>query len=269
MMRTSTLRPGLMVHVGTSLKGNTSYRTRDLGTETATDAEGRCVEISKWDTERTVLDKAEQERAVKARSLVRSKVQCVCIQSNAFGLSCLEKDEAKLYAAITEAEAIAADFNRTASVTELSVFIQVGRVAADDERAVANINREMRGLIETMAEGMKNLDKEAIRDAANRARALGGMLTDNARAEVQAAIDVARKAARQIVEAGEEGAGEVDRAAIRKVLEARTGFLDLDDEGSEVAPVQPAARPVDVEVPVEYTPEGQAAMFTPRTIDLD
>jgi hypothetical protein len=251
-----------MVHVSTSIRGNVKYFTQELESDHITPEGER---KARWETERTIADPQEHERAVKARSAARSVIQGVCIQSSAFGLSCPEAKSTDLDAAITEAERIAAAFNTSATVTRLGVYIAVGRVAEDDERAIRAINNNVRELMDAMADGMRNLDVETIRDAANKARALGGMLTDGAKDRVQEAIEVARKAARAIVSAGEQGAAEVDRLAIQRITEARTAFLDLDDNGQEVQAPTASARSVDFEPesnpPVTAAAPAQSRMF--------
>ena len=244
MLNTSTLRPGLLVSLKTSLKGNVKYSTNTLEYDHYKEDGSR---LARWETERTVTDPAEHEAGIKARSLARSKIQCVCANS-AFGLLCPESKAAELEAAVREARYIVNQFNATAQLTQLTFNIIAGKVAPDDVEAIKAINSEMSDLLAAMAEGLANLDVQKVRDAANKARSVGAMLTDSAKAEVQAAIDVARKTARQIVLASEEGTAEIDRASIRKVLEARTGFLDLEDEGQDVVETpQPVARTVDVD----------------------
>ena len=56
----STLRPGLLVSLKTSIRGNVSYQTRDLEHEHAV-AGGQTR--ARWETERTVANKAEIARA--------------------------------------------------------------------------------------------------------------------------------------------------------------------------------------------------------------
>jgi len=273
MLNTSTLRPGLLVGLSTSLRGNVNYRTLTLEGDHITEEGAR---RARWETERTVMDPAEHEAGIRARSLARSKVQCVCTNS-AFGLLCPEAKAVELEKAVAEARAIVDAFNSTASLTRLRFNLITGKIMPDDVEAIRAINGEMSDLLASMAEGLSNLDVAKVRDAANKAKSVGAMLTPAAQAQVQAAIDVARKTARQIVSAGEEGAAEIDRAAIRKVLDARTGFLDVDfEEPVQVAPSEPAAaaamgRLLDEFEPnawVEVTPETFAP--TPvRVIDLE
>jgi hypothetical protein len=268
-MQLSTLRPGLLVSLKTSIRGNVNYKTLTLEGDHITETGER---RARWETERTVTDPQEHEAAIRARSLARSKIQCVCANS-AFGLLCPESKASELEAAVAEARRIVDAFNAQAGLTRLSFNLIAGKIAPDDVEAIKAINSEMSDLMASMAEGLSNLDVSKVRDAANKARSVGAMLTDDAKERVQAAIEVARKAARAIVQAGEEGAVEVDRVSIRKVLDARTAFLDLDDAG-EVAPVQPVARPVDVTIETEAMMDEAFSALAPvtlstRTIDLE
>lgn len=242
-MQTSILRPGLLVSLRTSIKGNVRYFTTSLEAEHITEAG---EERARWETERTVRDPEEQKRALKARSLARSAVQTVCSHSD-FGLLCLQENRSKLDAAIAKAEGIAREFNLTAEVSRLNVNVIIGEVAADDVRAIRSINQEMRDLMDAMASGLATLDVEAVRNAANKARSVGKMLEPNAKANVERALTIARTAARQIVKAGETGAAEIDQVAIQRLTEARTAFLDIDLEGDTQAPEAAAAVAVDFE----------------------
>jgi hypothetical protein len=261
-MQTSTLRPGLLVAVTTSIRGNVRYRTTDLGTTVTVDG----AEESRWETERHVTDKAEQERATKARSLARSAVQSVCAQS-AFGLLCPEFKRDALDAAITEARRIVDEFNADASVTRVAFNVLAGRIAPDDAEAIRAINAEMSDLMATMAEGMRNLDVKVIRDAANRARSVGQMLTPEMQERVQDAIDVARKTAREAVKAAETGAQEIDRAAINKIMESRTAFLDLDEQAA-IGDVQHTGRSLDLASETGFEGVGEPAPVQGRMFEV-
>lgn len=224
-MQTSILRPGLLVSLRTSIKGNVRYATTELEADHFT-AEGE--RKARWETERTVRDPDEHERAVKARSLARSAVQTVCSHSD-FGLLCLVDNRAKLDAAIAKAESIAREFNLTADVSRLNVNVIVGEVSPNDARAIRAINQELRDLIDAMAQGLGELDVEKVRNAANKATSVGKMLEPNAQESVQRALEIARKAAREIKKAGDGAAVEIDRVAIQRLVEARTSFLDIDE----------------------------------------
>ena len=231
-MNISTIRPGLLVSLKTSLSGNVHYASRDIEPDHI-DADG--ARRAKWETQRTVEDPQEHEAAVKVRSKARSLISAVCAPSS-FGLLCPESDASKLTDAIEEAREVVAAFNRTAKVTRVAVYIIAGRVAPDDAEAVRAINGEVRELLTTMETGLQRLDVATVRDAANRARALASMLSPEAAGRTQVAIEAARKAARLIVKAGEAGAVAIDAATLRTIRESRTAFLDLDDAEEVQAP---------------------------------
>lgn len=252
-MYTSTLRPGLLVSVKTSIRGNCNYVTTTLEAEHLVGDMKR----ARWETEKTVLDAAEHERALKVRSLARSAIQTVCAHSD-FGLICPEDRADRLRAAVAKARDICAEFNATANVTQVRFNVLVGKVSADDVEAVKAINGEIRDLMDAMANGLKRLDVEAVRAAAIKAKSVGKVLEANAQERVAKAIEVARAAAKDIVKAGETGSAEIDQIAIQRLTEARTAFLDVDLEGDTQAPA-PAA-PVAVDFDPEWTPEREQAL---------
>jgi len=202
----------------------------------------------------------EYEAATKVRSKVRSVVSSVCANS-AFGLLCPEKSTDDLDSAITKARRLTEEFNATAKLTRVRVYVIAGRIAPDDVEAVRAINGEVRDLLTDMAEGVRNLDVKTVRDAADRARDIGRMLAPDAQARIQAAIDAARSAARQIVKAGEQAAQEIDQRTIRRITEARAAFLDLEPAAEVAAPVA-EARVLDFEPAPEIksTPAPRSAL---------
>jgi len=261
MLQTSTLRPGFLVSLKTSLRGNVSYRTVDIEPDhNLENGERRAV----WETTRTVYDANEQERAVKARSKCRSIVTGVCAQS-AFGLLCPEANADNLQRAIADANNVARMFNEKASVTRLAFFVLVGRVASDDLSAMRAINSEVRDLLSDMESGVKNLDAAAIRDAANKANSIGKMLTPEAAERLQASIDAVRKQARAITKAGETAAVEIDATVFKQLEESRTAFLEIgDDVQTPIAAPDAEGRGVDFDavpqqsgfVPAPFTMPG-------------
>lgn len=238
-MKTTTLRPGLLVSLKTSVRGNVSYQRTDLahirkgGKETA-----------EWETKRVIEDAAEHEAACKARTEAQIAIRRVCAYS-AFGLLCPEERADDLDAAIAEARAITERFNANASLSHVSVYVITGRIAQDDVEAVKAINSEVRELLDTMQTGLKNLDAKTVREAANKATNIGKMLSDDANDKIQIAIDAARSAARRIVKAGDQVAMEIDTQTIKTIKRQRTAFLDMDDV-EEVQKPQARARAVDL-----------------------
>lgn len=241
-MQTTTLRPGLLVSLKTSLTGNVTYDKKILELEHITEGG---TERAKWETEREVMNPVEYEEAKKIRGKARSLIGGVCAHS-AFGLLCPESRTDDLEGAISEARALVRDFNATAQLTRISVYIITGRVARDDAEAVRAINSEVRDLIDAMAQGVKSLDVQAVRDAANKARDIGAMLSPEAEEKVKLAIDAARSVARRIVKAGDAAAAEIDIAVIRQISEQRTAFLDLDEAEATKAPEAVPGRALDL-----------------------
>lgn len=247
-MKTSTLKPGLLVSLGTAIRGNVKYVKTDIEAEHIT-AEGE--KRARWETERTISDPEEHERAKIARGKCRTVVTGVCAWS-AFGLLCPDEKIPALEEAIVESRRIAEEFNATATLSRIRVSILAGRIASNDLEAVRAINSEVRDLLEDTQRGIRNADVKVIRDAANRLRGLGAMLSDDAKARTQVAIDAAREAARKIAKAGEQAAVEIDAQALETITRARTAFLDLDDAREIEAP-QAEARAVDFE-PIAKAP---------------
>lgn len=243
---TTTLRPGLLVSLRTSLTGNVSYSKRDIDTKREDKKH-----VASWETERTIADVDEHERATKVRGQAAYLVRRNCVQS-AFGYLCPEDKAAELDAAVIEARKLIEEFNKTAKMSRIGVYVVTGRIAPDDVEAVKAINSEVRELMDQMATGIQNLDVKAVRDAAAKANGIGQMLSVDAQARIKVAVELARESARRIVKAGEMAAQEVDTVTIRRITEARTAFLDLD-EVAEVAAPEAEARAVDFE-PVDVVP---------------
>lgn len=242
LVRTTTLRPGLLVGLKTSLVGNVAYSKRDVETSHVTSTG---TEVTRWETLRTISDPAEYKRGSTVRLKARSLVSGLCAKT-AFGLLYPEANIEELRSAVREARRLVADFNATAQYSRLTFALITGRVAPDDVEAVRAINAEVRELMDTMRRGIEDLNVSAVRDAAARAKSLGQMLTPEAQDRIKTAVESARSAARRLVKAGEQAAQEIDRDALHKITEARTAFLDLD-EGTEVRAPEATARALDFE----------------------
>ena len=263
MLSSQTLRPGYLVSLKTIVTGNVQYSKQVIESEHIT---GDGAQKARWETERTVFDPIEHELAAKARNKARTVITAVCA-SSAFGLLCPADRADKLEEAIKEARKVAQEFNEQASLSRLSVYVITGKVAENDAEAVRAINSEVRDLMASMEAGVKNLDVKIIRDAANKARNLGTMLTDSAKEKIQVAIDAARGVARQIVKAGEAVTVEVDRTVLRQIASQRTMFLDLDDASEILAP-KAEARAIEMEMESTTPPPVAKVARIPR-LELD
>lgn len=255
-MQTRTLRPGLLVSLKTDIKGNVKYDRVDIEPDHVT-TDG--IKKAVWETKRFIMDPEEYEKAVTIRSKCRTLVVGVCTPSE-FGLLCAEDRKPELDAAIQQAQELVQWFNERATMTRIGVYVIAGRIAADDVQAVRAINSEVRDLIEAMETGLQNLDVQAVRKAAQKAKSLGQMLSPDAASKIKAAVDTARDVAKRMVKAGEEAAKELDEAVMHKLKESRTAFLDIEGEHGEVAAPTNTARALDLEpedAPVVPRPKGR------------
>lgn len=241
-MEVSTLRPGLLVSMKTSLEGGVSYRKKVIEGAHLID---NGMQRAKWETVRTIVDPVEHDHAVKTRAKIRNTVAAVCAGS-AFGLLCPENEVEKLESAIAEGRKLAKEFNETAKASKINLYVMTGRIAPDDAEAIRAINSEIADLIKTMSDGLKALDVKAVREAANKARSVATMLTGEAADKVSTAIAEARKAAKALVKAGDSAAVELDHAILQSLAEARTAFLDVETDTAEVVAPEAETRALDL-----------------------
>jgi hypothetical protein len=247
----------LLVALATKITGGVSYERNDVIPEhIAPDGSLQAA----WETKRTVELPDEHEEAVRVRGKCRSLITGVCAHSS-FGLLCPEDRIDDLGAAIREAQGMAAAFNNIGRVTRISVFVIAGRIAADDLQAVRAINSEVTDLLARVETGLEKLDVEMIRDAAKRATSVGRMLSPAAQERVKDALAVARSAARRIVKAAEQGAVEIDHAAIRAIRDSRVAFLDYE-AAAPIATPEAQGRALDLEMP-DDAPRDPTNPFAP------
>jgi ABC-type oligopeptide transport system ATPase subunit len=228
-MKTTTLRPGLLVSLKTSVRGGVSYKRQDIEQEHITEEGSK---KARWETEKVVQDPVEFELATKVRSKCRATVTAICAQSD-FGLLCPAAREKELAEKIQEARVLADAFNAQAKQTTVSVYVITGRVAYDDVEATRAIGSEIRELLEAMEQGVKNVNPEEIRKAASRAKNLGTMLSESVGEKVAAAVKQAREVAKEIAKKAEESAeaaaAVVQEVQLDSIHRARFEFLDLDE----------------------------------------
>jgi hypothetical protein len=238
----------LLVSLSTTIKGGVSYRKR---TTEAEQVIGNTA-VASWETTRTVADVEDHAKAVVARGKARNAITRVC-SATSFGLMCPQSDEGALTQGIALARAFAADHNSVATSTRVDVYVIVGRVAATDQEAIASIGFETRNILEAMERAVRAADPQAIREAADKARELSGILTPDASEKVSAAIAEVRKIARDVVrrvgKAGETAASVVDGLKLEALQSARFAVLDLlgESESIDIEPIAEAGRAVDFE----------------------
>jgi hypothetical protein len=257
-LQNTTIMPGRIVVLRTSVTGNVKYSKTIIQPETATDDGG---EEAKWETERRVQNAAEQKEASAIRSQMRFMIATLCSQTS-FGLLLPEAKFEQLKEATDKARAKADEFNERATVTRINFAVVAGRVAADDVEAVRAINAEVRELMQQMESGLAELDVKKVREAADKAKNLGSMLTPEMGERVEEAIKVARTAATAMRKAAEVGAAEIDLQSIRKITEARTQFLDISDATEVAAPMHEGAA-LDL-MPIEAAPADAVEQAAPQ-----
>ena len=243
-MKTSTLKPGVLVGLKTTLSGGVNYQHNDIEADHSDGDGGR---VAKWETTRQIENEQEYERAVVARSAARIAITRVC-HATSFGLLCPTEREPQLLAAITESRRIAQEFNATSARTNIGVYVLVGRIASDDVEAARAINAEVRDMIAEMKLGINLADAEHIREAASKAKQIAGMLSAEVAGKVGEAITEARAAARiitsKVEKAGEDAAAVVKTLNTEKLTAAHFAVLDLDP-AAESQPVDAAGRDLD------------------------
>lgn len=260
----TTIRPGLLVAITGSIKGNVKYHKEDIEAE-------RIVEDgtarAEWNTKRTIKDPKEFKAAQEVMSKASYTIKSVCSRIGTMPVYvCPNIAAPDLEKAVAEAKAMCVAFNATSKVTKIRLGVVTGKVAQDDVQAVRAIRREVAELLADMKDGIENLDVATVREAASRAKQLGQMLAPEAEARVRIAIEQARALATRINKAGEQGANEIDARTIATLTEARTAFLDIDDDNGEasIGKVFTPGRAVDLrtddETPVKAAPGNARAV---------
>jgi len=244
-MKTAVLKPGLLVALSTRINGAVNYARREIEPDHDDGEGGR---EARWETYRHIPDAKEFEAATVARSKARSLIVSACCGSS-FGLLCPTANEGKLNDALEEARKVTDAFNDKAATARVEVYVLVGRIAHDEVEAARAIGAEVRDLLETMQAGIKAADPETIREAANKARELEAMLSEDVAGKVSEAIKQARTAARAIVsriqKSGESAATVIAGLSVAKIDAARFAFLDLDE--GKAQGIEPPARGIDLE----------------------
>jgi hypothetical protein len=221
-----------LVSLKSTIAGGVRYERVDIVTNEAL-PDGATA--SEWKTRRVIEDKDEHEQATKTRSNARALITKVC-SSTSFGLLCPDEQEGALDAAVKAARQLVDNYNDTAKHTRVGIFVIKGKVASTDAEAARAITQEIAELTVAMDAGIKSFDPKAVRAAADRARELASMLSEEKQGKINSAIEQARKAARMIVKRIEKE-GE-DRSVVLmdiqrgQIESARIAFLDMSGETS-------------------------------------
>jgi len=241
MSKASVIRPGLLVSLKSTVVGGVSYQRVDLNAPAPGSGE---EEITRWETKRVIENKAEHASAVKCRSAALAMIRKVC-SATSFGLLCPVDQEGALDAAVEAARRLVDEHNAQATHTRVGIYALKGRVASDDAEAARAITQEAAALVQRMDAGIRAFDPKTIREAADRARELSNMLSEDKKEKIEGAIAQARAAARTIVKRVEKDAEEraIVMADIQRgqIESARIAFLDLSDDAPPAGDAMPAA----------------------------
>ena len=226
--RNQIIRPGYLVSLKTTLIGNISYHKQVLEREHVVE-DGS--EQARWETKRVIGDRDEHNLGRKMQADARAKITTVCTNT-AFGLLCPEEKSNELQQAINEAKQIAAEFNRTARLSRINVYVIVGKIAPERFDVVSAMASEALELLTTIQSGIRNRDAVAIRTAANELRRLSDMFSENGRGKLQEALDAGRGAARKIIKVPAGPAHELEGQAAQVVNAVHRQFQQLTEGGS-------------------------------------
>lgn len=249
-----TIQPGLLVSLHTRTEGGVEYHRYN---EQSREVAGAL--ITEWETEKLVHDPAEFKLATEARTKVRSLFAGVCVWTP-FGFICPKADEAKLYAAAAEANAVAAAFNAAAKTCTVKFDWFPGEIAESNELAAKAIKHDLETLLRQMEKASTRGDVKELRAAAQRAKQLDRLLgnqqelKEKTGAAVKAARSIARKITKRVHKEGEDLALVLEKEATAPIRLARFALLgEVEDVAAEPAPA-----PVDLNVVFEMSAEERA-----------
>jgi len=236
------VKPGILVSLGTSNRGNTSY-TREV-IEYPTEQDDGSVE-SEMNVRKRVADPDEQRSAEKIRNRARTLILRPCSKSKGWYICPLDRRD-ELEKGIADARQLVNDFNSMAIYNHIQLNLICGEVQQDDVEAAKTIFNKVGEFMRQMEIGLEKLDVKRVRQIANEAQNVGQMLDGEAKAELEEVIKAARGAATRIKKRGDAIVGEMERSTIRLIAESRTAFLDLDSADEIAEPVSGAGRSLEL-----------------------
>jgi hypothetical protein len=249
MVNIARIKPGLLVSVKTRQHGGVSYTKRDIEAPRMTESG---AQVSRWETDKFVYDPDETERAQQVANRARYLVTRNCVKTEMQQLLCPNERREELRLAVAEARALVAEFNETASFTEIQIDVWVGEIVDNGVDAAQQIFASQQAFLTEMIDGLKEMDPKKVRAAINKSRDLGQMMSGQANQMLIEATRVAEAARQRIIAAGENAIVALDLEAIGKIGSVRNSFLDFDYAASavedQVVPT-PIRRP-DVEAAV-------------------
>ena len=220
-MEATTFRAGLAVDLTVRISGGVEYKRTE---KRAPRKVGTAV-IEEWETEKTVANAAEWEKAVALRGDLRHSISRLCARTPLGDLLLIPPDrETDVRAALDAARSKVDAHNASASAHHLVMGCVLLRFVPEDEWTARSIRGEIFAVLTRMDQGIGNADAEAIREAADAAKRVLPMLTSIAAPVLEQAVEEARRAAREITRRIGKG-GESAEAVIGEIMEHGTGRI--------------------------------------------
>jgi hypothetical protein len=230
-MRTSILRPGLLVVVNSHVEAGITY-TRTAVEPSAEIVVSEQATVTQWITTKIVPDAAEKKRADDARRKACAEIYKLCAKSRYVYVCPIER-EGELADAEARARQIVDAHNASSVGTRIDFFPSAWLMADKNESTIRKIAAEMVELLADMTRGIDAANPDAIREAMKRAEEMAPMLGEEQVKAVSDAVEQARKAARDItrrVQKKGEAVASVIRDVQRGAIErARFAFLDTEE----------------------------------------
>jgi hypothetical protein len=233
MENTQTFKAGLAVDLTVRITGGVEYKRtqksepRRVGTSV----------VEEWETEKTVAHPDEQKAAVTLRGDIRHQITRLCARTPLGDLLLIPPDrEPDVRAALDAARARVDAHNAVATHHHLVMGCVLLRFVPEDEWTARSIRGEIFSVLTRMETGIGSADPEAIREAADAARRVLPMLTQMAHAYLDASIEEARRAAREIArrivkegESPEEVIAEIQESGTGRITDAMIYFAGTEE----------------------------------------
>jgi hypothetical protein len=231
-----------MVRLTSKVKGNRRLR-KETFEPLQENEDGSAAEAELQ--RRNWINRAEHQEAEKVRGRCRRIIEAVCIPTD-FGLLCPEDRKEELEAAEARAQAVAAEFNATSTVTQVIIKCRPGQIAVSNQKAARVLNAEMAGYMAEMQEGIRSRDAAKTREAANKAKKVARMFEAPKQEQVDSAAAKARAEANKIAKDGTKAAEAIDEQVLEELERQKVAFLDLSAAAGDIETPAPQASALDI-----------------------
>lgn len=231
-MEATTFRAGLAVDLTVRISGGVEYKRNAKRTRTV----GNGAKVEEWETEKVTANPEEWEAAVALRGAVRHSITRLCARTPLGDLLLIPPDrEPEVRAALDTARETVEKHNATATAHRVVMGCVLLRFVPEDEWTARSIRGEIFAVLTRMDTGIGSADAEAIREAADAAKRVVPMLNPEAAVALEAAIEQARRAAREITrrvkggESPEEIVSEIMEHGTSRIADAMIFFAGTEE----------------------------------------